>query len=82
MHSQEVITNDNATVTADGVVLYQALDEARLVYEVNDLERAILNLTMTNIRTIMGPMDLDQLLSHRDENNHRLLSVVDSASAS
>ncbi len=79
VHSQEVITKDNAMVTADGVVFYQVLDAARSAYEVNDLERAILNLTMTNIRTVMGSMDLDQLLSQRDEINHRLLSVVDAA---
>ncbi|MDP6059458.1 MAG: SPFH domain-containing protein [Pirellulaceae bacterium] len=79
VHSQEVITKDNAMVTADGVVFYQVLDAARSAYEVNDLERAILNLTMTNIRTVMGSMDLDQLLSQRDEINQRLLSVVDAA---
>ena len=79
VHSQEVITKDNAMVTADGVVFYQVLDAARSAYEVTDLERAILNLTMTNIRTVMGSMDLDQLLSQRDEINHRLLSVVDAA---
>ena len=79
VHSQEVITKDNAMVTADGVVFYQVLDAAQSAYEVNDLERAILNLTMTNIRTVMGSMDLDQLLSQRDEINHRLLSVVDAA---
>ena len=79
VHSQEVITKDNAMVTADGVVFYQVLDAARSAYEVNDLERAILNLTMTNIRTVMESMDLDQLLSQRDEINHRLLSVVDAA---
>ena len=79
VHSQEVITKDNATVTADGVTFYQILDAAQASYEVNDLENAILNLTMTNIRTVMGSMDLDQLLSQRDEINHRLLTVVDNA---
>ncbi len=77
--SQEVITRDNAMVTVDGVVFFQVLDAAKASYEVNDLYRAILNLTMTNIRTVMGSMDLDELLSQRDHINARLLSVVDDA---
>lgn len=77
--SQEVITKDNATVTVDGVVFFQVLDAARASYEVANLEIALLNLIMTNIRTVMGSMDLDQLLSHRDEINMRLLGVVDQA---
>ncbi|HBF60821.1 MAG TPA: hypothetical protein DDW48_05110 [Methyloceanibacter sp.] len=77
--SQEVITRDNAMVRVDGVGFFQVLDAPRASYEVTNLERAILNLTMTNIRTVMGSMDLDKLLSERDEINHRLLTVVDEA---
>ena len=77
--SQEVITKDNAMVRADGVVFYQVLDAPKATYEVNDLVRAILNLTMTNIRTVMGSMDLDELLSNRDRINAQLLHVVDDA---
>jgi regulator of protease activity HflC (stomatin/prohibitin superfamily) len=77
--SQEVITRDNAMVTADGVVFYQILDVARAAYEVADLRNAILNLTMTNIRTVMGSLDLDAVLSQRDVINSRLLTVVDEA---
>jgi regulator of protease activity HflC (stomatin/prohibitin superfamily) len=76
---QEVITRDNASVTANGVTFYQVLDAPAAAYEVNNLQNAILNLTMTNIRTVMGSMDLDELLSNRDEINHRLLKVVDAA---
>jgi len=79
---QEVITRDNASVTANGVTFYQVLDAPAAAYEVNNLQNAILNLTMTNIRTVMGSMDLDELLSNRDEINDRLLRVVDSAAAS
>lgn len=77
--SQEVITRDNAMVRVDGVAFYQILDAARSVYEVNNLEHAIVNLTLTNIRTVMGSMDLDDVLSNRDEINVRLLQVVDDA---
>ncbi|HTM77043.1 MAG TPA: SPFH domain-containing protein [Devosia sp.] len=76
---QEVITRDNASITANGVTFYQILDAAAAAYEVSGLENAILNLTMTNIRTVMGSMDMDELLSNRDEINHRLLKVVDAA---
>src|SRR5690606_27227265 len=79
--TQEVITRDNATCSADGVAFYQVLDAARASYEVRGLENAILNLTMTNIRTVMGSMDLDELLSKRDDINDRLLHVVDAAAS-
>lgn len=77
--TQEVITKDNAMVAADGVVFFQVLDAAQASYEVNNLAIAILNLTMTNLRTVMGSMDLDELLSKRDDINARLMMVVDGA---
>ena len=77
--SQEVITKDNAMVGVDGVVFYQVLDAAKAAYEVAHLEHAIMQLTMTNLRTVMGSMDLDELLSQRDHINTKLLGVVDNA---
>src|SRR5262249_22168196 len=77
--TQEGITRDNAMVSVDGVVFFQVLDAAKASYEVNFLENAIMQLTMTNVRTVMGSMDLDDLLSQRDKINAQLLGVVDSA---
>ncbi|HCO55709.1 MAG TPA: hypothetical protein DIT93_11905, partial [Pelagibacterium sp.] len=67
--------------TADGVTFYQVLDAAQAAYEISNLEQGVLNLTMTNIRSVMGSLDLDELLSNRDEINSRVLRVVDAAVA-
>ena len=77
--SQDIITRDNAMITVDGVNFYQVLNAAKAAYEVDRLQSAIINLTMTNVRTVMGSMDLDELLSNRDTINARLLQVVDAA---
>jgi regulator of protease activity HflC (stomatin/prohibitin superfamily) len=76
---QEIITKDNAMISTDGVVFFQVLDAAKAAYEVSDLYNAVLNLVTTNLRTVMGSMDLDETLSKRDEINARLLAVIDDA---
>ncbi|MBO6290289.1 MAG: SPFH/Band 7/PHB domain protein [Alphaproteobacteria bacterium] len=77
--SQEVITKDNAMVTVNGVLFYQIQDAVNAAYQVENLDYAIMNLVMTNIRTVIGSMEIDELLSQRNEINQKLLSVVDVA---
>ncbi|MHA3976175.1 SPFH domain-containing protein [Halovulum sp. GXIMD14794] len=80
IESQEVITRDNAMVRADAVAFYQVIDAAKAAYEVRNLERALSNLSQTNIRAVIGAMDLDESLSNRDIINSKLLTVIDQAS--
>jgi len=79
IEGQEVITRDNAMVHADAIAFYAVVDAAQSAYEVRELERALTNLSMTNIRTVIGAMDLDDVLSNRDSINTKLLHVIDDA---
>jgi len=79
IESQEVITKDNAMILADAVTFYQVIDPAKAAYEVLDMRRALSNLSQTNIRSVIGSMDLDESLSNREIINAKLLSVIDDA---
>lgn len=79
--SQEVISRDNATVEVDGIVFYQILDTAKAAYEVQNLTVALTSLAMTNVRSVIGSLDLDEVLSQRDQINQRLLTVIDQATS-
>jgi regulator of protease activity HflC (stomatin/prohibitin superfamily) len=79
--SQDVITKDNAVVRVDGVVFFQVLDAAKAAYEVSNLDQAMIALVQTNIRTVIGSMDLDESLSQRETINAKLLGVVDHATS-
>ncbi len=81
IEEQEVITRDNASVVADAIAFYQVIDASKAAYEVRNLERALKNISQTNIRAVLGSMDLDEALSNRDAINHRLLAVIDAASS-
>ena len=81
IEEQEVITQDNAMVVADAVAFYQVVDASKAAYEVRNLEQALKNISQTNIRAVLGSMDLDEALSNRDAINHRLLAVIDNASS-
>ena len=80
IEEQEVITKDNAMVVADAIAFYQVVDASKAAYEVRNLEQALKNISQTNIRAVLGSMDLDEALSNRDAINHRLLAVIDAAS--